>query len=183
MAVPGWMLVTALCRRHWPSTRSMPGRYLPQAGALDARRDPGSGDHDEREPPAAKDRIVARHDQGGPDESEVANITLGARLADRVAAMGGSWPFIGLFILVVFGWMLLNSHWAGRLAQTWDQYPCVFLNFVLSLTAALQAPILAPAGRDTGRHAPAARTNELAEQAAPFGGLHGRRDNRIKCPL
>jgi uncharacterized membrane protein len=87
-------------------------------------------------------RVVSDEIELEPEESEVANVTAGDRLADRVAAVGGSWPFIGLFVFVVLGWMLLNSDWAGRLEQTWDQYPYVFLNFVLSLTAALQAPII-----------------------------------------
>ncbi len=87
-------------------------------------------------------RVASDEVELEPEESAVANVTVGDRLADRVAAVGGSWPFIGLFVLVVFGWMLLNSDWAGRLEQTWDRYPYVFLNFVLSLTAALQAPII-----------------------------------------
>jgi hypothetical protein len=35
--------------------------------------------------------------------------TYGQRLADRIAAFGGSWAFLGLFALVLFGWMFVNS--------------------------------------------------------------------------
>ena len=38
-----------------------------------------------------------------------AQASRGDRLADRVAAVGGSWGFIIVFTLVLFGWMLLNS--------------------------------------------------------------------------
>ncbi len=87
-------------------------------------------------------RIVSDDVELDPDESDIRQTRLGDRLADRVAAVGGSWPFIAIFVLVVLGWMLINSRWAGRIEQTWDEYPYVFLNFVLSLTAALQAPII-----------------------------------------
>jgi uncharacterized membrane protein len=39
--------------------------------------------------------------------------TVGERLADRVAAIGGSWGFIIGFALVLFGWMILNTDILG----------------------------------------------------------------------
>lgn len=68
-------------------------------------------------------------------------LTFGERLADRVAEVGGSWGFIigfGLFIAV---WAGLNSVlliWGGA----FDPYPFVFLNLLLSLLAAIQAPVI-----------------------------------------
>lgn len=64
--------------------------------------------------------------------------TVGQRVADRVAAFGGSWTFIGLFGLVIVLWMLLNL----RVAKPWDPFPFILLNLVLSCLAALQAPVI-----------------------------------------
>ena len=65
-------------------------------------------------------------------------LTLGQRIADRVAAFGGSWPFIGLFALVMFVWMGIN---VVNLAK-FDPYPFILLNLALSTIAAIQAPII-----------------------------------------
>lgn len=64
--------------------------------------------------------------------------TLGERVADRVAAFGGSWPFIGLFLAGMMVWMAINL----RSAKPYDPYPFILLNLVLSCLAALQAPII-----------------------------------------
>jgi uncharacterized membrane protein len=67
-------------------------------------------------------------------------LTLGQRLADRVAAFGGSWPFILVFCAVMVVWVVVNT-WV--LAEpTFDPYPYILLNLVLSMLAALQAPII-----------------------------------------
>ena len=77
----------------------------------------------------------------GPQEAE-ANSTFGDRLADRTAAVGGSWGFIIAFGVVLFGWMLLNSEILGRIGHAFDPYPYIFLNLMLSTLAAIQAPII-----------------------------------------
>lgn len=66
--------------------------------------------------------------------------TLGERLADRVAQFGGSWTFIMIFALFLFGWAILNSEILGPTA--FDPYPYIFLNLMLSMLAAIQAPII-----------------------------------------
>ncbi len=66
--------------------------------------------------------------------------TLGQRLADRVAAIGGSWGFVIGFFLVLIVWMALNS--AILLGRAFDPYPFILLNLVLSCLAAIQAPII-----------------------------------------
>ncbi len=66
----------------------------------------------------------------------------GDRLADRVARVGGSWGFILVFGLVLFGWMLLNSPMMKPLGVVFDPYPFIFLNLMLSTIAAVQAPII-----------------------------------------
>ncbi|PCG13264.1 DUF1003 domain-containing protein [Sphingomonas adhaesiva] len=78
------------------------------------------------------------------DAADVADerATLGDRLADRVAAVGGSWGFIIAFTLVLIGWMVLNSDVLTRWGQPFDPYPYIFLNLMLSTLAAVQAPII-----------------------------------------
>ncbi|PPE74913.1 hypothetical protein C3942_04345 [Solimonas fluminis] len=74
----------------------------------------------------------------------------GERLADRVAAFGGSWLFISLFACFLLGWAVLNTEILGKTA--FDPYPYVFLNLVLSMLAAVQAPlILMSQNRQSGK--------------------------------
>jgi uncharacterized membrane protein len=68
--------------------------------------------------------------------------TFGQRLADRVAAFGGSWPFIIIFGCVLLSWIVLNSFVLSRRGETFDPYPYILLNLGLSMIAALQAPII-----------------------------------------
>ena len=64
--------------------------------------------------------------------------TFGERAADRVAAFGGSWIFIGLFLTAMMIWIALNQ----ESARPFDAYPFILLNLVLSCLAALQAPVI-----------------------------------------
>jgi uncharacterized membrane protein len=68
------------------------------------------------------------------------DITLGQRLADRVAEFGGSWMFIAIFFLVLLVWIGINS--VSLAFASFDPYPFILLNLVLSCIAALQAPII-----------------------------------------
>jgi len=83
--------------------------------------------------------VIAEHEE---------QLTLGQRVADRVAVVVGSWPFIiaqsGLFLL----WIAINAYLAVNLIrhpgflEAWDPYPFILLNLVLSCLAALQAPVI-----------------------------------------
>jgi len=66
--------------------------------------------------------------------------TPGQRLADHVAAVGGSWAFIIGFAVVIALWALLNT--VILASHAFDPYPFIFLNLVLSLLAAIQAPVI-----------------------------------------
>jgi uncharacterized membrane protein len=66
--------------------------------------------------------------------------TLGQRLADRVASFGGSWFFIGCFALFMFLWIISNVYFLTR--PSFDPYPFILLNLILSCLAALQAPVI-----------------------------------------
>ncbi len=73
---------------------------------------------------------------------DLRNASLGSRLADRVAAVGGSWGFIISFTAILLAWMLLNSDVLSRWNLAFDPYPYIFLNLMLSTVAAIQAPII-----------------------------------------
>jgi len=73
-------------------------------------------------------------------EEEDQKLTMGERVADMVAAFGGSWPFIFMFGGFMAAWMLWNSIAHEPLA--FDPLPFMFLNLFLSTLAALQAPII-----------------------------------------
>ncbi len=61
------------------------------------------------------------------------------RVADAVAAVGGSWPFVIGFLIVLVCWIAIN---AGLAARAFDPYPFILLNLVLSCLAAMQAPVI-----------------------------------------
>ena len=67
------------------------------------------------------------------------DLTLGEKIADRVASFGGSWTFISLFLGVIFLWIVIN---AALIRRPPDPYPFILLNLCLSLVAAIQAPII-----------------------------------------
>ncbi|HEY3780232.1 MAG TPA: DUF1003 domain-containing protein [Fimbriimonadaceae bacterium] len=74
------------------------------------------------------------------DKEFDANATRGEKIADKVAAFGGSWAFIILFLTIMFVWMGINT--ALFLAKPFDPFPYIFLNLVLSCLAAIQAPVI-----------------------------------------
>jgi uncharacterized membrane protein len=67
-------------------------------------------------------------------------LTLGERLADRIAEFGGSWAFILMFGGFILVWVLINT--AVLIARPFDPYPFILLNLFLSCLAAIQAPII-----------------------------------------
>lgn len=73
--------------------------------------------------------------------------TLGQRVADKVAAFGGSWTFIFIYGGALILWMLVNTFMLaylghGENGKQFDPYPYILLNLMLSMTAAMQAPII-----------------------------------------
>lgn len=87
----------------------------------------------------ATDELVRSHVSRNVNVEEEEHMTIGQRVADKVATFGGSWTFIisfGVFLLV---WMALNVWLAFR---AWDPYPFILLNLALSTLAALQAPVI-----------------------------------------
>jgi uncharacterized membrane protein len=66
--------------------------------------------------------------------------SVGDRVADAIARFGGSWAFILGFLAFLFVWTVANAWLLGR--DSFDPYPFIFLNLVLSMIAALQAPVI-----------------------------------------
>jgi CRP/FNR family transcriptional regulator, cyclic AMP receptor protein len=74
-----------------------------------------------------------------PNEVIEKEETLGERIADTVAAFGGSWTFIIIFLTMMVVYALVNIV-LGR--KAWDPYPFILLNLFLSMLAAIQAPVI-----------------------------------------
>jgi uncharacterized membrane protein len=70
------------------------------------------------------------------------NATFGQHVADKVASFGGSWPFIFLFISVMVVWVIVNSFILIYWKKPFDPYPYILLNLILSMLAAIQAPVI-----------------------------------------
>lgn len=117
-----------------------------QADPHELARDLLGRDFDELDP--AEQRVLNRVAAGtfsGRDADELAQSreTWRERLADRVAAVGGSWGFIISFGVVLLVWTALNSGVLEQLGlPPFDAYPFIFLNLLLSMLAAVQAPVI-----------------------------------------
>lgn len=70
--------------------------------------------------------------------------TFAERLADGVAAVVGSWPFIALQSVLLGSWIAANAFfiraWLG--GKPFDPYPFILLNLVLSFQAAYTGPVV-----------------------------------------
>lgn len=73
-------------------------------------------------------------------EDEIQNLTMGQRVADKVADFGGSWTFILSFGGFIVIWIGINVFWFSN--KGFDPYPFILLNLLLSCLAALQAPVI-----------------------------------------
>ncbi len=73
-------------------------------------------------------------------EQKEGKLTFGQKLADQVAAFGGSWFFIISFFSFILGWIGINT-WL-LVTRPFDPFPFILLNLILSCLAAIQAPII-----------------------------------------
>ena len=97
--------------------------------------------------PEGERGVIKHHTERRPISRNInlefdATATFGQRLADRVAAFGGSWTFISLFGVSLLSGVLLNSFLLARRNNSFDPYPYILLNLFLSMLAAVQAPII-----------------------------------------
>ena len=65
-------------------------------------------------------------------------LSLGERVSDRLSSFGGSWTFLGLFAATMLAWIGYNVERPG----SFDPFPFILLNLVLSCLAAVQAPVI-----------------------------------------
>jgi uncharacterized membrane protein len=68
------------------------------------------------------------------------SLKIGDRISDKVASFGGSWKFIISFSIIILFWITINS--LVLLYKSFDPYPFILLNLILSCVAAMQAPII-----------------------------------------
>ncbi|MBP7184223.1 MAG: DUF1003 domain-containing protein [Saprospiraceae bacterium] len=74
------------------------------------------------------------------EDDELQTSSFSQRVADKVAAFGGSWTFIISFSLFICFWIVLNSVMYKSAAI--DPFPFILLNLLLSCIAAFQAPVI-----------------------------------------
>ena len=82
-------------------------------------------------------RQVRREVRAG--NRETVQLTVGQRIADKVAATMGSWTFIICQSVILAIWVALN---VTAYIRSWDPYPFILLNLALSFQAAYSAPII-----------------------------------------
>ena len=87
----------------------------------------------------AAQQLVRIRAARNPNEIIEEQMTFGQRIADSVAGFGGSWTFIITFLSGLLVYALINVVLGGR---AWDPYPFILLNLMLSMLAALQAPVI-----------------------------------------
>lgn len=74
------------------------------------------------------------------DATYETKVSWGERLSDKIAQFGGSWPFIIIFLFFILIWMGINVIILAK--RSFDPYPFILLNLVLSCIAAIQAPVI-----------------------------------------
>jgi uncharacterized membrane protein len=87
----------------------------------------------------AAHQLVRVRSTRNPNEIIEEEATLGDRVADEVARFGGSWRFIISFLVALVIYVLINEYMGH---SAWDPYPFILLNLVLSMLAAVQAPVI-----------------------------------------
>jgi uncharacterized membrane protein len=87
----------------------------------------------------AAQNLVRGRAARNPNEIIEDEATFGERIADAVASFGGSWTFIITFLACLVVYSMINMYLGGR---AWDPYPFILLNLMLSMLAALQAPVI-----------------------------------------
>ena len=131
----GAMLTLAIARRLRPVARQTRRAFGESGAIVDLEAAIRKLGNLER---GALDRVLKRGPHRDPNVEFAEHMTFGQRVADKVAQFGGSWTFIGTFLLLMVLWMILN----GQLKKPFDPYPFILLNLVLSCLAALQAPVI-----------------------------------------
>jgi uncharacterized membrane protein len=72
-------------------------------------------------------------------EAHAKKLTRGDIMADKLASFAGSWFFISIFVMIIILWIATNILLRQK---SYDPYPFILLNLILSCVAALQAPVI-----------------------------------------
>lgn len=88
----------------------------------------------------ATDGLLRQRVSRNPNEAIAEQLTTGQRIADTIARVGGSWPFIFAFAGMISVWLVLNTVLLS--SRAFDPYPFILLNLVLSMLASVQAPLI-----------------------------------------
>src|SRR5678809_432925 len=116
-----------LAQRHTSASRSKQVyRHIPMSNAIEEltakfrQTCEESGENEER----VIERLTQRlHISRNVNREYEETLTLGQRLADRIAIFGGSWTFILLFLFLLLSWIVLNTIVLARLSKPFDPYP------------------------------------------------------------
>jgi uncharacterized membrane protein len=87
----------------------------------------------------AAQQLVRGRAARNPNDMIEDEMTFGERIADAVASFGGSWTFIIAFLSLLVVYSAINVFLGGK---AWDPYPFILLNLLLSMLAAIQAPVI-----------------------------------------
>jgi CRP/FNR family cyclic AMP-dependent transcriptional regulator len=85
------------------------------------------------------DELLRQRVSRNVNEEEAARMTTSDKMASELAVFAGSWKFIGVLIVILTAWILLNSWFIGR---PFDEYPYQLFGLVLGVIAGIQAPII-----------------------------------------
>jgi CRP/FNR family transcriptional regulator, cyclic AMP receptor protein len=87
----------------------------------------------------ASQQLVRLRAMRNPNEVIEREATFGERIADSVAGFGGSWTFIISFLVGLVVYTVIQYALGTK---SWDPYPFILLNLILSMLAAIQAPVI-----------------------------------------
>jgi uncharacterized membrane protein len=112
-------------------------KSIPELALYWLKRHPDTLTHGERN--VLQSTVERRPVSRDTNEAYEKHLSFGDRLADSIAQIGGSWSFIASFGVFLALWALTNR-WLAR--DAFDPYPFIFLNLLLSMLAAIQAPVI-----------------------------------------
>jgi len=112
-------------------------KTIPELAFYWLKRGPDALTHGERN--VLQSTMERRPVSRDTNEAYERHLSVGDRLADAIARIGGSWSFIVSFCGFLAIWALSNI-WLAK--EAFDPYPFIFLNLLLSMLAAIQAPVI-----------------------------------------
>lgn len=135
-----------VCSRGCLSGKSTAGRSLHGPTDVAAIEE---GDHERvniesRSRSRRKSAAGVRRHRSPANQARHDDLKWSARVADRVTAVFGSWPFIVAQSALIVAWLGYNGYVALRVLHSgdFDPYPFILLNLLFSTQAAYAAPLI-----------------------------------------